>query len=121
MQRLSPRLVEISTGDFITMTLRMVQGAITTAAVIPITARYSTARRHPSPASSHTTSSPGTTRNEMGRTRADAPSSAPKSANCQRPNRTFHGRHTMTTRAPIMMKLKSVSVRATAVWKIRLG
>ena len=34
MQRLSPRLVEISTGDFITMTLRIVHGAITTAAAI---------------------------------------------------------------------------------------
>ena len=33
----------------------------------------------------------------------------------------LHGRHTRTTRALIMRKLKSVSVRATPVWKIRLG
>ena len=57
----------------------------------------------------------------MGRTSADRPTRAPNSASCPRPKRPLHGRHTMTTRALIMITLKNVSVRATAVWKMRLG
>src|SRR5439155_902636 len=102
------------------MTLRIVHGAMTAPAASTTTSSHRSDGRHATPARLHANSSTGRNRSEIGRTSAETPTSAPKSATWP-VRRRPHGLHTITSTAPITRKLKTVSDSATAVWKMRLG
>ena len=90
------------------MMLRIVHGAMTAPAASTTTSSRRSDGRHATPALFHTNSSTGTNSSEIGRTSAETPTSAPKSASSAVLS-WDQGFRTSTSTAHITTKLKTVS------------